>query len=170
MTIAPLVVCAVKVPVTVGAVPPAFSTRPLPPVVTVIESAVSTGPPEKVPVTVFGVPLLVMVRVPDPVATVIAPAAGWAVNVPVPVAAVPLLPVKTIPLMVIVPLVFWAELVNVPVWVAGVAWAAVAFSAKTTKSWVQLGSALMLKLNFAGYMIGATCEEIGGPSETLQSP
>src|SRR5437870_8453225 len=84
-----------NVPITLGAVPLAFSATPLllpggSDVVTVIESTVRTGPPEKLPVNVLGVPPLVMVRVQDAPLIVIAPDEGRALKLPLPVAVVPL--------------------------------------------------------------------------------
>src|ERR1051326_42377 len=112
MAIEPEVGGPEKVPTTLGAVPPALSTRPLPPVVSVIESAVSTGPPEKVPVTVFAVPPLVTVMV-EPFVIVTAPADGWAVKVPVFDAAVPALALRVVPSTATFPVPL--EPLNVPV-------------------------------------------------------
>ena len=53
-------------------------------------------------------------------------------------ATVPALAVSGVPLTTTVPVPFVP--LNVPVWLAGIAWPPFTFSAKTTKSWVQLGA------------------------------
>ena len=158
----PLVAWPEKVPATLAAVPPGLKTRP-DPVVTVNVSPVNTGADEKVPVTCFAVPPFVIVRALAPFVMVIVPADGCAVNVPVLEAAVAALAVSVVPATLTVPVAFAA--LKVPVLLAATAAAPVAFSAKTTKSAVQLGAWLMSKLYFAGNILGATCELLLGPSE-----
>jgi len=95
--------------------------------------------PEKVPAIVLDVGLGVKVSVFPPFVIVTLPELRtFPVKVPPRAAAVPALAVSTVPLTVTPPVPL--ERLNVPVWLALTAVAPVAFSAKTTKSWVQLGA------------------------------
>ena len=71
-----------------------------------------------------------------PLVIVIVPADGCAENVPVFEAAVPALALRVVPATLTVPVPFAA--VKVAVFLAATAWPPVAFSAKTTKSVLQL--------------------------------
>src|SRR5207247_2657775 len=97
------------------------------------------------PLAVRAVPLMVMVW---PSVTVLLE------RVPVRVAFVAAVAVRVVPATLTDPVAFAA--LKVPVLLAWTPATPVAFSAKTTKSWVQLGAALMSKLYFAGNILGTT--------------
>ena len=141
------------------------STNELDPTVMVTEPDEVVVEPLKVPSTFLTVGFGVKVKTFAPLVMVTLPELRTlAVNVPPFDAAVPPLAVKVVPATVtVVPSSL--EPVNVPVRLALTAWKPVTFSAKTTKSCVQLGAWLMSKLYFAGNILAATCELLEGPSE-----
>lgn len=125
------------------------------------------GAPLKVRVPVLTAPAVKVRVFPPLVIVTVLPEEANPVNVPVLDAALPVLAVSAVPFtdMDPVPLVEF----TVPFLLAATGVAPVRFTPKTTKSSVQLGAALISKLNFAGNCPGATTAP-PSPSVMLQSP
>ena len=129
-----------KVPTELPAVALVVIANAFDPLVTEMD-VLDAGAADQVPVAFDPEPLFVRVNVFAPLVIVMEPLdSGGAEKLPVWDAAVAGLAVSAVPLRVIVPLLAPVE-ENVPVWLAATdEWFPVTFSAKTTKSSVQLGA------------------------------